>query len=72
MASKFVIYQDNHGWVGAAEYVVGRWPFKKVQHAPVTHRDSATQVFAWLLAHYPDRVICLDPAVSRRYREGRA
>ena len=67
MSRRMVIYQDDYGWEGAGEFIVGRWPFRKVQHAPVTHADSAGEVFSWLLARYPDREIAYDPAVSERY-----
>lgn len=67
MGSRLVIYQDEFSWSGAAEFTVGRWPFKKVQHAPITHADSAEEVFTWLLARYPYSVIIYDPAVTQRY-----
>jgi hypothetical protein len=68
---RMVIYQDEFYWNGAVEFTQGRWPFKKVQHAPVTHANSAQEVFAWLLERYPDYVIALDPDVSLRYgKEG--
>jgi hypothetical protein len=67
--NRFVIFHDNNGWMGAVEFEIGRWPFKKIKHAPVTHADSADEVFAWLMAEYPDREIAYDPAVSQRYTE---
>jgi hypothetical protein len=63
---RFVIYRDAYGWEGAIEFTTGRW-FKKTKHAPVTHAKTAEEVFAWLYARYPDRVIAHDPAVSERY-----
>jgi hypothetical protein len=68
MTDRFVIYQDAYGWSGAVEFSTGRWPFKTIRHAPVTHAETAEQVFAWLHAQYPDRVIALDPSVTERYR----
>ena len=67
--NRFVIYRIGKRWEGAVEYPMGRWPFKRVQHAPVTHAATAEAVFAWLLERYPDREICLDPAVTERYKD---
>ena len=69
--NRFVIFQGDYGWVGAVEFTLGRWPFRKVGHAPVTSGKTADEVFSWLLARYPDRVIALDPAVSERYQRTR-
>lgn len=64
---RMVIYKDKYGWDGAAEFTLGRWPFKKVNHAPVFHASTPEEVFAWLLQRYPHRVIAYDPSVSERY-----
>jgi hypothetical protein len=67
---RMVIYREHSNWGGAVEYKSGWGPFKKIDHAPITHADSAAEVFAWLLERYPDRVIAYDPSVSERYRSG--
>lgn len=67
MKMKMVIYHDGISWVGAGEFLTGRWPFRKVNHAPVTHAYSAQEVFSWLLNKYPDRVISLEPSLSQYY-----
>ena len=68
MSDRLVIYQSGtRDWEGAVECETGRWPFKTVRHAPITHADTPELVFAWLRARYPHRVIAYDPAVTERY-----
>lgn len=69
MKTKFVIYRDKYGWEGAGEFKTGRWPFRKIQHAPVTHAGTAEEVFAWLFKKYPGHVIAYEPSLTERYTE---
>jgi hypothetical protein len=61
---RLVIYSDGYGWEGSLEITTGYWPFKKIQYAPITHADTALEVFTWLLEKYPYYVIAYHPAVS--------
>jgi hypothetical protein len=68
---RLVIYKEGRTWYGAGEFTLGLWPFQRIEHAPITHADTAEEVFAWLRNGYPHRIIAYDPSVTKRYSEDR-